>query len=168
MIEEYYGASYFDVCITNIVKNLTFPKILPANSRATNIRYITLGERIFKRHRVLSLLEKLCKDASAAKTHGITLHVDLRIYIFCEEDIRLTIHAAYALIQNDQEPAFSLAKSLYRHGRALFDGFPVCHLEQGLEKFPTFALFIETKLQQIKLISYSIMPLFITTMRPFD
>lgn len=54
---------------------------------------------------------------------------------------------------------------LHKHARALFANLHISHSKQDVERFPPFELFLETKMLQIKIISYSIMPLFISAMR---
>lgn len=52
--------------------------------------------------------------------------------------------------------------------RLFFDELHACQLEQDKEKLSTSSLLLDTKIQQIKIISHSMMFQFISTMRSFD
>lgn len=78
---------------------------LAANSRATNIHSITVGKMMIKDKFMLPLIQKLSKDALAAKTLG-TMHLDdQKLYSFSENDILLMIQGADAFVENDHKRA---------------------------------------------------------------
>lgn len=73
------------------------------------------------------------------------------------------IHAADAFVKNVHKlPPFH-GNPFYWHAQALVDELQLMHLEQDLEKVLGFALFANTRIQQSKIISHSIMALSITS-----
>lgn len=111
---------------------------------------------------------KLGRGDPAASNLRITYIVDSRHYMYSDVDILRVIETDDALVNNDQKTAPFHENSFRRHARAPLDELHACHLEQDQEKFPSFSSFLETKIQQLKLISHSIMCLFISTTRTFD
>lgn len=57
------------------------------------------------------------------------------------------IQPASVLIQNDHYPAYSRSNAFQKHASTLLEEPQVYHLEDGKEWHPTFALFLETKIQ---------------------
>lgn len=134
----------------------------------TYIRYVRIGKVVNNHQRLLPLLVKLDKDATAAKTLGITHLDDLSLYISSEVDILLIILAADAFVKNNCNPAPFHKNYFYRHFKAFLDELYVRHLKQGKETFATFALFLDKNVQETKIIFHSIMSQFISTILSFD
>lgn len=114
----------------------------------------------------LSLLphsEKLSKDALVTKAHGITHLDNPSLYISCGEDILIMIQAADAFFRNNHKPTPYHVNFIHRHAKAVLDKLHVGGLNKDWKKFPTFALFIDTKLQQTKIIFYFMMSLSLNT-----
>lgn len=116
---------------------------------------------------VLHLL-KLGRDALAAKTPGGTHLDDPSLDMFSEDDILRMIQAADVLFKNDGNPALFHETSFHKLANDIHDGPHVQQLEQHEENFPTFAVFLETMIQQTKIMFHITMSLFITSMRPYD
>lgn len=88
--------------------------------------------------------------------------------ISSEEDILLIIQTGEAILNNSHKPASFVTSSSKRGGRVLLVVLHAHHLEHDKGKFPTFALFRDTKIKQMKISHYSVMSLFISAMRSFD
>lgn len=117
---------------------------------------------------MLALLGKLGKDAPAETSPGILHLNDSSLYLFSDEDILLMAEAAGTLVKNDYRSDPFHARSFYRYAQAHLDELHPLHFEQDVEKLPTFALFLDTKLQQTKINCHPTMYLFISAMRAFD
>lgn len=111
-----------------------------------DIRYFRNGKMLLKHESMLPLLVKMGEDARAAKIIGITYLCDPSLYISLEEDILIT-RVAETSVKNAHKPAPFHAHSLYRYVRALLDEIHVRLLEHDKEKFSTFALFFDEKIQ---------------------
>lgn len=79
-----------------------------------------------------------------------------------------TDYAADEFNKNIQKLSPFFINSSYRYARALLTELLICHWEQRKEQFPTFAMVLETKLQQTKIISHSMLPVVIITTHPYD
>lgn len=75
------------------------------------------------------------------------------------------ILVADTFVTNNRRPALFQTDSFYRNDKALVVKSRATHLEVKKGKFPTFAVFLETNIQQTKIISRSTISLFISTMR---
>lgn len=84
------------------------------------------------------------------------------------EDILIMIQAADAFYKNDHKRTPFLTNLFYIHAKALLDGLHAPHSKQDQEKFSAFALFLDTNIQQAKLMSHCTISLFISTVCPFD
>lgn len=74
--------------------------------------------------------------------------------------------AAITFVKTSRKDPSAHARIFYRQVGALLEGLHVRYLEQHREKFQNFALFLETRKQQSKIVSPSIMSLFRSIMRP--
>lgn len=102
---------------------------------------------VVKNQGVTPLLGELGEKASAAKTL-CTTHIDDHILNISSIKINfLTIQAADAIVKNDDKPAPFHESSLCKNSRALRNELHVRHLEQHLEKFLLFVLFLDTRIQ---------------------
>lgn len=70
------------------------------------------------------------------------------------------MQAADAFVKNNYKPAPFHSESCYKHDKLLLDGLHFRYVEQGKERFSTVALFLETKIQQRKLSSHSVLSIF--------
>lgn len=68
----------------------------------------------------------------------------------------------------DRRPASFLAKSLYRHARALVEKLHLRNLVQDKEKIPNFVLIQDTENQEMEVFSHLIMTFVLSTMRMFN
>lgn len=121
-----------------------------------------------KKPSLLLLLEKLRKDAPAAKILGIAHHDGLNLHTPSQMNDPILLQTADVFVRKDYKLAPLHPNSFYRHARALLDTFYVRRLQQDSEKFSTFALFHNTKIRQTKNTFHSISLQFMTTMRPFS
>lgn len=123
---------------------------------------------MIKHKGVLPVLEKMCKNAPAAKCFGVKHLDDLGLYISPKMDILFMIYAADALVKTKHKPSPFHANSIYRHARALLNERYLCHLQHEKEKLPTLDFSQDTTIQQTKILSHSNMSLLISTMRSLD
>lgn len=77
------------------------------------------------------------------------------------------ILAADAFIKNDHETAPFHANHFYRQTTSYFDELYICYLEREEERFPSFALYLDTKIQKTKIIFNDIVSLPISIIRSF-
>lgn len=112
-------------------------------------------------------LLKLGKGAATGRTFGITYIDQTSLYISSDKDILLQIQAVTAFFKNNRKPAFYHSEAFHRHTRAFFDDLHVRHLRSYQEKFPSFALFIDTKITQVGIVYHLIISLLSSTTRPF-
>lgn len=138
-LEKGNVVQFVDVPVTDIVEVMMSSSVSAVRSKARCIRCVTVSNIIIKHQGIFLLLRELGKNASVAKTLGIT-HVD--------------------------DP--SLYNAFYTHYKALLGDRHVRHLSQDKERFPTFVLFIGAKIQETKIIPRSNISLLIITTRPFD
>lgn len=117
---------------------------------------------------MLTLPRKLAKDAPVAKNFGITHLADPSFYLSSEKEMLVLIQAAHTFVQNDHNTAPFQASSFSGHGIVLLDEVHVCHLEQDQGRLPYFALYFDIKIQQTKLVSYTIVSLYIRPIHSFD
>lgn len=103
--EEKYDIRFDDVRILDIVEDMMSFNNLSAYSRATNICCIGVCKVKIEKQGVLSLLGKLGKDATAAKTVCITQLDDPSLYTSSKEYILLMNEAADAFVKSDHELA---------------------------------------------------------------
>lgn len=153
--EEDYGVHLVNMRIVDILEEMTYANFLGTNSKAAHLRYIRDGKMMLNHQRTLSLFVKLVKCLPAAKTIGITHLVDLSLYTFSEEEIVLMIQPTDTFLKKDHETAPFHVNSFSKRARAFSNELPVRNLEQEKEKFPNFALFLDTKIHQTKTISLS-------------
>lgn len=71
-------------------------------------------------------------------------------------------------MKNGHDHAPFHAKYFYIRDRALLDELRARHMKQDKEKFLTFALFVDTMIQQNKIFCHKIMYLFMKSVRPFE
>lgn len=119
-----------------------------AKSPATYARYIRVGKKMIRNEGVLPLLVSPAMEAAVAKAQGITDLDDPALYIPTEVDFLLMIQAADRFVKNDHKPALFHAIAFFRHARASLDKLDALHMEQDEESFPSFALLLETRIQQ--------------------
>lgn len=152
----------------NIVDDMISSKGLAENSRKTYVRYIRDGCIKIKHKVMFPLPIDLCEKALATQTIVITPLDEQTLYTPSEEYIVLIIQAAAAFVMTKHKPAPLQANDFHSHTRKKHDKFRVRHLEQGEKQFSAFALFLEFKIQQTKITSYSILSLFVSDIRPFE
>lgn len=81
-----------------------------------------------------------------AETLGI-MHLDKPSpYSSSREDSLVMIQTTDWFSYKDTKPSSVDTKHFYRNARGFLDELHVCHLEEEKEKFPTFALLLETKI----------------------
>lgn len=105
----------------------------------------------------LSLFGSLDEDAPAAKTLGVTHHDDLSFAISSKEDVLPMIQTVDTFVKNNYKSPLCYPKTVYRHARTVLDEVCGHHIKQHKEKFPTFALFLDTKIQHTKNIFHFIL-----------
>lgn len=71
-------------------------------------------------------------------------------------------------VKKNHKPTMFYANYFHRHARALLDDLLVCHSEQDREKLPIFALFLDEMTQGTKIVSHTIIYLFISSTRLSD
>lgn len=101
---------------------------------------------------VFTLLEKLKMDAPEAKTLPSTHLDDSRLHISPEEDTYLMIQAPDVFVNNSHKHASFHANSFSGFTWALLKELSVCYFEHDQEKFSTFTLFVDSNIQQTKII----------------
>lgn len=92
--EEGYGVRCVGERIRDIVENMISPSFLAVRSRATYIRYTSVGMTIVKNQTVRPILGKLERDARAVETLNITWFDNPSLYFFSENNSLLMIQAA--------------------------------------------------------------------------
>lgn len=117
---------------------------------------------------VLLLCRKLGRDFLATKKLGFLRLADPSLYVFSEWDILLIIQDADMFVKNDQKPAILHANSFYRQIRTLLEELHLHRLKPKNEELMIIAIFLDTKIRQIDVVSQTIMSLLVSTMRPFD
>lgn len=117
---------------------------------------------------VLFCFDKLDKDTPVATTPGIKPFDNSSVYIAFEEYSVFMIHGTDAYVKKDSKPVSFHAYMFYEHARAVPDELHPYRLYQEKIKLPTFALFLDAEIQQTKMISFSLMPPFISTIKPID
>lgn len=133
--EKNYGIRSVDVRTMDIVEEMISSNVLPANSKATYIRYITVVELRTKHHGVLTFLVKLSKVCSAETALGITHLDDSSLYNFSEVDIFLMTRPADVSVKNDHTPDCPRKNSVYGHIWSLLDELQIRYLEQDKANF---------------------------------
>lgn len=78
------------------------------------------------------------------------------------------IHAANEFIKNDHKPATFHTNLFFGDAKVLLGELQLRYFELDIETFPTFALFVDTKIQQTKKVSYPIISVFISTISSFE
>lgn len=112
-------------------------------------------------------LIKVGQDPSAAKSTGIVHLHDPSPYISSEKNmLLLRIQAADESVKNGYKQLIYHESYFHRQDWTLLDEIRVRPLEQDKDKFLTFALFLDTNVQQNR-ISHTITSLFISTMGYF-
>lgn len=96
---------------------------------------------------VLHFLGKLSSDAPVTKMNCIKHLVESQLYISFEEDIRPLIHAAEVLVKNDHKSFPLKEKSFCTQASFVLNRLHARHSKQDQKKFPSFALFLNTKMQ---------------------
>lgn len=99
-----------------------------------------------KHQGMLQLLGNVGEDDPAAMTVATSYVNYPCLYISSDEDIILMNHAADAFVKNSYKHALFHTKSFHSNDRVLLDHMHICHLRQGQEKFPNFALFLVKKI----------------------
>lgn len=89
----------------------------------------------------------MVKHAPAAKALGIMHFDDLSLYIVSEEGIFIMIRATNAFVEDEHSPVPFDVNPFHRHAGALLADPHACYLEQGQENFPSFAQFLDNKIQ---------------------
>lgn len=107
--------------ITVTVEDMMSLQPLYANSKATCIRPISVGQMVINQQGLLPLLFKVGKDVPAARTVSITRLDNLSSYICSENDILLMNKAADAFDKNVHKHATFHANPLNRHANRLHD-----------------------------------------------
>lgn len=85
--EEDYTVLFVDVWILNIVADMMLHNFSAAESRATYMRHIGVGDMMIKNQGMLLFLVKLRKNASAVKAFGILYLYDPNLYISSVEEV---------------------------------------------------------------------------------
>lgn len=84
--EKYYGLSFIDVYIMDIVDDMMTLNFLASNYRTSHSRYNTFGKIISKRNEILELRVKLDTEEPAAEPLVIAHFNDLNLQIeSCEQ-----------------------------------------------------------------------------------
>lgn len=78
------------------------------------------------------------------------------------------VQATDTFVRNIHKPTSFHAHHFYHHAIALLDELHVRHMKHNKERFPAFTLFLQTKIQQTRNMTHTIMTLFITTMRHYN
>lgn len=164
--KEAYVLWFIDVCALDIVEDIMSFIFFPANSSDVYILHQS-RKIMIKDQSMLSPLEKLDKDNSAAKSFGITNLDDSSLYVCSDEDIVLMIQAAECFVNIDDKPALSHSNFFYRQAIDICDKRHARPLEQRQEKFPSLALYFYTKTNQTKVLLHSIWSLPMITTRSF-
>lgn len=162
-----FSMRFVNFCMMDIVHNIALSNFLTTKSRANYIRYIRVGIMTMTHKGVPSLLLKLGIDTSAPNNLSITYHDDANLWISFEASNPLLFYAADSLIYSDHKPALFDSNAIYKDIKVLFNALHVPDSEQGEQRLPAFALFLETKIQQ-KTLFYLILFFFIATIRSFD
>lgn len=168
VFEEDFGLYFVNLRKLDIVEDMTSSNFLASTSTVAYIRKITVSKKMNEHQGVLNHLVKLSKDASVAKSLGMTNFYDTRHYTSSEEDVFLMSKADGEFVKNESKPFPFLANYLYRHFRTLLNNLHASHLYHDKQKFPTFAMFIHTKIRRAIISSHSTRSLFVSTRRPFD
>lgn len=117
---------------------------------------------------VLSVLSKLRRDALVAKTVRITHLNDPSLSISLQKNILPIFQAADLFFKNGEKLASFPTNFIYKHARSRVFELLFHHLDYDKVKIWTFALFLDTKNQQTKVIFLPIMSLFISTLSTID
>lgn len=163
-----YVGRLVDVSIMDIVNVIFSSNFFASNCRATYVRHNKFGMMVSTHHGVLVLLGKFNKDSSASKTPGITSLGDGILNISSEEDNLPMIAAAKEFVGNGRKAARFHTNTRYRHAKDLFDELRTRHAEEDKEQSFIFVLFLQTRIQQAKLVSISVTSLFFSTMNSVD
>lgn len=99
------------------------------------------------------MLIDLAKDEPAAKTLDTTHLDDSTLYFLSTKEITITIQVAVKFAKKRYKSGAFHANALYQHARAPLDELHACRSENPEEIFSMFEMFVESMIQQMKLIS---------------
>lgn len=148
--EEIYGVLFVDVRKAGIVNFMMFINFLAANSIATYLRHIIVGNMINKHNDVLPQLTVPVREALAGRTlNTIHLHYS-RLHILPRDDILFMVQTTNVYIEGYNNPYLFHTNPIYIHTRGDLNKLYARHLKQGKEPFPTRALIFKENIQQKK------------------
>lgn len=134
----------------------------------TNICFIRSDKMTVKRNSILFLPVYLGKVATAETTLGIKHPDHQRPYISYPVGLLPMVQTAGVLHRGAHGPVSFPATAIYRHKKFRFVNLLDSCRELGEHFFPILALLLQTKSQQTKIISHTIMIPFAGNIRPFD
>lgn len=154
-----FGDTY---CVTVLVvpamdsvDDMWSPNFFAANCTTTCVRYITVGQITTIHQVMLSLLEKLSKDATPKRIPGIPYTDTWRLYICSVEQILVIVKATELMDSNDHKAAPLHVNVLYRHASAPLaePHFHPRYLERGRKTLPTSVLFLTERCSERQIMS---------------
>lgn len=146
----------------DIVSYIMYWNLLAADSTATDVQYVRVNKTLAKLKCVLLFHGNLGKDASVENNFGSRHLYDPKVYIYSQNDLLLMIQTAHEFVEINRKIVLFYDHLLNRHATDLRNELLLHNLLQYKEKLP------DTKIQQAKWITLSIISLSISNLRPFE